>query len=648
MDNRTKMNFSQSPFFDKDVKNGSLPPVEERLPINPLIVKPWEQIGSYGGEMTYAEINPRFCHYMRHINEAPLLEIGESRDFHHYSRMDGPIGPGIFESFEVDQTGQSHTFIIRKGIRWSDGIPVTTQDVLYAVKDVLQHPQIHPFLTNSEDAFIMLPEWEWLNWGEEKVKLDVLDDYTFRLFFAKPYHSFVLQQVRNSRWQMLLRPAHYLKQYHEYYADTEKLRKQMEEKGFSAEDWGRFYNEIDPAVREAGYFLPARIPEIWKYPTLDPWVYEEGSNIEWGFLRRNPYYYAVDTKGNQLPYIDKIKRHILPDVQVLRQSVEEGKVSFSSCFLKITDAPVYKQKEKENGYCTMLLRLWQIQQVVLLINLCPKQENLRPIVQDVRFRQALSLSMNREEMQDKLFLGYGVKSQMTAGREKPYYQEKFAASYVEYNVKQANMLLDSMGLSKKNEDGIRYLNEKELIELQLVYYLVTPMADEAVALINEYFKKIGIKLVIIRLSHGSEMGSFQSANQHIFSVWEMSGDDPLIPYQVGGLSDPVPLWWKWYETGGREGVEPVKEAMELYQLRDQLKSSNKKEERIRIAGEIYRLQAENLWIIGTVAEVPQPFVYSNKLKNISSAEEKGYFTSTVLCAARQWYLDENHINRREL
>ncbi len=627
--------YGEAPELAARVQMGTLPAVEKRLPENPLVVRSWEETGTYGGTVRYAEINPRFCHYLRHINEAALLETGPSDRWHHYSRMDGPVLPGVLEKFESSADAREHTFWIRKGLRWSDGEPVTTRDVRYAVRDVLLHPEIQPFLTNSEGSLILMPEWEWLFWGDAPVVLEERDEYCFTLRFAQPYPAFITQQVRSARWQMLLRPFHYLRRFHKAYADPEELSAQMCEAGFGPAQWGAYYNSVDPAVREAGYFLPARIPHIERYPTLDPWVYEPGATLEHCRLTRNPYFYAVDEAGNQLPYISAVERTLKGNHEELMQHILQGKSDFAGCFLKLADQPILNKAGRQHDFSVLSLRLWQVQQVVYLINQCPEQEILRPILQDVRFRQAVSLCIDREKLVRELFLGKGEPSQATAGKDKPYFRPEFARSFARYDLEKANSLLDEMGLTRRTAQGMRVLPGDEVLEL--VYFQVTPPADEAAAHLKEQLAKIGLELRVIRLDHGSQMGQWQLRNRHVFGVWEMPGDDPLIPYQVGGLSDPVPLWWKWYESRGRQGVEPSEPGKKLYALRDRMKQAQTDEQRYALAEELYRLQAQQLWVIGIAADTPQLFVARNGLGNLRCAAEKGYFLSTALLGARQWY-----------
>ncbi|MCA0755907.1 hypothetical protein KP806_12690 [Paenibacillus sp. N4] len=629
--------FREAPLSGERVRRGELPPLEARLPDNPLVMEAWDETGVYGGTVRYSEINTKFCHYLRHMLEAELLELGPSGRYHHYSRMEGPVRPGIFEHWACSDDGKAHTFRIRKGLKWSDGVPVTTEDVRYAYEDVVMHPEIRPLLTNSEGSVIFLPEWEWIAWGGTRTKLEIVDGREFRLVFGKSYPGFITQQIRSARWHMLLRPAHYLKAFHSSYRPPEELSQVMREKGFGPGQWGPFYQSIDPPVREAGYMIPAGIPDIERYPSLDPWLYEPGYTAAEAALVRNPYYYKVDQAGNQLPYIDRIERSAAADLNGLRERIRAGLIDIQTNFLKLKELSPLLEASKAGDCSVMLLPAWQGQQLAVTLNFCPEDDAIGEIVRDLQFRRALSLGIDRERIRREIFLGFGRTAQATAPSYLDYFRGEFESSCAAFEPEEANRLLDAMGLHRRDAEGWRLRPDGRRLELLMAYFHVTPPAADGAEAIAGDWAKLGLCVQVQALPTGREWGELQVTNRIIFSIWEMVGGDPLIPYHEGGLSDSTPLWWKWYETGGREGVEPLPAAKRLYECREVIKTSSDPAERTRMAEEIYRIQAEQLWLIGTVAGTPQPFVYNRRLGNVNSAAERGYFTSTVLGAAEQWY-----------
>lgn len=587
-----------------------------------------------GGKLYLAEITKGFCHYLRFMNEACLLETQDRRYWHHYSRIDGKVLPGLLEEYAVDVSGRHHSYKIREGLRWSDGVFVTTEDVRYALEDVLLLPELSKYLTNSRNSKIMLPEWEWLFWGDKPVKLHIADERRFTLEFSVPCYGFTQMQVRSARWQMLIRPAHYLKRFHYRYQEKETLDSMMRADGFGGRPWDAWYHAIDPPVREAGYFMPERVLRIWDYPSLDPWIYEKTSTPERSVLTRNPNYYEQNEDGELLPFIEKIVRKRYQTREELDDALLRGECGLAGCFLKCTDAMLSKEAVRKE-YELLWLRPWQVQQTVFLVNLCPEQEWLRPYVQDLRFRLAVSLSLDRGRMRDVVFGGDGTPAQIAPESYRPYYEEETGQKNAGYDPGKAEDLLEQMGLCFSGDGAdVRRFPNGEPACLELVYYPVTPMADEAVSFLEESLRRIGIGLRIIRLHDGSGMGDYQVRNRHTFMVWEQPGDDPFIPYQIGGLSDSCPLYWRWYETGGKEGVEPGLEVKKLYALRDRLKRAETEEERCRIGKEIYRLQSENLWVIGTVAGVRQPFLVHRQF--VTGLEEREDTLHSALSSVKTW------------
>lgn len=189
--------FSDSPYL----AGRGLPPVEERLPANPLVMETWMEHGRYGGTLTWTEYTIDHDTYLRHLNAVKLLEIAPSAANHRYDYLGATIQPSIIETWEQNAAATQFTFRIREGLRWSDGAPVTTADVRYAFDDVYFNEEITP----------QLPRWA--NWGGTPVEVEIIDDYSFSLTFAKPYGLF-LGQVTQQPAGWFMRPGHYMRQFH--------------------------------------------------------------------------------------------------------------------------------------------------------------------------------------------------------------------------------------------------------------------------------------------------------------------------------------------------------------------------------------------------------------------------------------------------
>lgn len=223
--------FGEAPILAKRVESGELPPVEERLPVNPVVMDVWDDVGRYGGVVRYTETNESYCLYLRHFVDSELLELAPSNAFHRYNFVGGEIVPGVLEYWSMSEDGRSVLLRIRKGLKWSDGVPVTTQDVKYAIEDVIKNPEIFPVIE------------KWANWGGKPVDLKIIDDYSFQLDFAAPNGLF-LYELSHWRWWRLLRPRHYLERFHKSYASSSDLAELMEKENYQPEEWGKFYSFV--------------------------------------------------------------------------------------------------------------------------------------------------------------------------------------------------------------------------------------------------------------------------------------------------------------------------------------------------------------------------------------------------------------------
>ena len=284
----------------------------------------------------------------------------------------------------------------------------------------------------------------------------------------------------------------------------------------------------------------------------------------------------------------------------------------------------------------MPLKFPAVTQLVIVPALCPKDPVLMSITQDVRFRQALSLALDREEIKEAIFLGTGRIAQATIWKGSVFFEEEFEKPFIEHDVKRANRLLDEMGLDRRDGDNFRLRPDDKTLTLMLIYYSeVSPFSSTAAELLTEYYRDIGIK-VLARGVSGQYFWKLHKSGEVDLTIWHLDGSIDGMHWYAG-FHVPAPFWWQWYETDGESGVEPPAPAKRVYELCDVIRSTTSEEERIMAGKEILRIQAENLWVIGTVADTKSPFVYSKRLGNISKAEQKNYNLNTVLDAAEQWF-----------
>ena len=331
------------------------------------------------------------------------MEIAPSASNHRYNFVGAEIQPSVLERWEQNDAADEFTFTIRKGLKWSDGVPVTTEDVRYAFEDNYFNEEITPTLPT------------WAKWGGEPVKLSIVDDYTFSLSFAKPYGLF-LSELTGRAPGHFMRPAHYMKQFHTTYTDIADIEGVMKEQGYSADEWGKFYNSYDVVSKDAAMYVPTRFPNAIEAPSLHPWNVVDEPNPSEFILERNPYFYKIDPTGKQLPYIDRGHRIFVTDLEVMTAKIVAGETDLQFQFIRLGDFPLFKSNEDKGGYRTLALPAWQDQLLIYFASLTPEDEVYAEIVQDKRFRQAVSMAIDPHRGEEVGVPGFRARGAVRAAQ----------------------------------------------------------------------------------------------------------------------------------------------------------------------------------------------------------------------------------------
>lgn len=597
----TAQMYSEAPMLAERVAAGELPPVEERLPDNPLVVEVAEEIGKYGGTLRKphswvegnSELNMIRTEFM--LKSYPLPGFVEE-----------DIQPNVLEDWMVSDDGTKYTLTLRRGMRWSDGEPVTTEDVRFHFEDYLHH----------EELTSVFPSW--LRPGGQPAELTIVDDHTFILEFAVPYGLFPLrmQSIHYGHYPNLISPAHYMKQWHIDYTDLEDLQPYLQAEGLDADEWRELYFlKNTPGAGSIRGLNP-------DYPTLFPWVVQPVTTSGITVYERNPYYWKVDAAGNQLPYIDRIRMELVQDQEMITMKILSGEVDYEGGAggLPITNLPLYRENEDRGNYVTRILPPTMIVNPVnYFANLSHSDPAWRAIIQDKRFRQALSLGINREEINQLVFFGMGVPRQSTDIDGSPFWRPAFSTSYASYDPDRANALLDDMGLEQRDSEGWRLRPDGQRVSLPVEFFEVNANLIPTTELVVEYWRDLGIEATM-RVIDPALWFERQGANETVMSVWHEDLVRPGVPFFWYVPHDPgisyAPLWQRWYVTEGREGEEPPELIQRLFQLYETVVETPDEEQRIAAGAEILELQAEHLFSIGTVGEVPGVLIASRDLRNI--------------------------------
>ena len=591
----------EAPVLTKLVKAGKLPPLEQRLPPNPVVVKPVNELGKYGGTLNIGikEQYSWFGDPQSAIGPDGLLRF--SSDFQE-------ILPNLIRKWEWSNDGKTVTVHLLEGAKWSDGQPFTADDVQFFYEDVL---------LNKELYANMLGRWAP---GGEPMKLTQLGKYTIRYDFAVPYPVIELEWAHYHGGQYSWGPKHYLKNFHPKYTDESTLEAKVKEGGFDS--WVQLF--------KAKSKICSMIPCAKGLPTMSAFVVEE-SKPEFHRLKRNPYYWKVDTAGNQLPYVDEVTLAMYSDPEVLSLKSIQGEFDIFGQNADLANFPVYKNNQDKAGYNMMIWKTTNANFMGFQFNLTMKDPVKRKIVNDRRFRIAVSHAFDREEVNDARFFGMVEILNTTAHPDSPFYVEEFAKAHIEHDPKKSNNLLDEMGLTERDSDGYRKMPDGRTLEFAFVGEDLAPWAPPVVELVTAYLKDVGIKVTAKFVSRDLYRAISKSNDvefgQHVvwgfFNLFQ-SCPNAFVPCTEDFNLHWSKLWSRWYETKGAQGEEPPPIIKELHKMFVAMRSTTYQEKRIEYAREIQRVHAEERFIISTLGPDLKPILVNKRLGNVPTKGVHGY------------------------
>ena len=611
------ISFNEAPILASMVSSGELPAVEDRLPDEPLVIFPLEQNGPYGGTLTVTQNFPDFWGPQSYMNLEELLAFD----------WDDPsnVLPNIVKGWDLSADGRSLTLFLRPGHRWSDGDPFDADDFLFWYEDILQNEDLTPSISRM---------WKP---GDELMGMQKVDDQTVRFSFAVAFPGMVYALGdRPSRGIHSRGPfdvSHHLKQFHiDYNTDADSLAK---EEGFEA--WSQLFRQkrtYNDDIQELGL------------PNLAPWI-PEVTAVDHTVLVRNPYYFKIDPAGNQLPYIDRVRGNLAGNFEIVAAKVLAGEPDFGSGpfggGVNLDKLPVLVKNADANNYRVSIQPgafAWTALEVVLNLNHTTEDPVIRSLFNDLRFKQALSHGINRDEINQFVFLGVAEPSAATVSPTSPYYEERFANAFIEYDPDLAKQLLDEVGLAT-DSDGYRLRPDGERLNLIIETASFVEAHAQAAELIVDQWDQIGIKATA-HTTAGGEMWQIYDRNIAHISIWRLGAAffprTLMEPPFWGVIQFQGRLWQQWIYSDGAEGEEPPSEMLEAVNLWREIPFTLDRGEVIRKGKRALELLSENLWIIGVVTSPPEVKYARNTLKNVNLDKLPDVFYG--LAGAFQWALDE--------
>ena len=585
--------FTEAPKLKALVDAGKLPKVEERLPKSEdIMVEYMDSIGTYGDAFTFTYSGKNAQWFYGKITEEALFRF----------KTDGTVEPNVAKGFDINDDATVYTIYLREGMKWSDGMPFTADDVLFFYYEMCI-PET--FGKSLWDCFKVKDEQ-----GNESIaEFEKVDDYTFKVKFQAPKPTFLEELAINGKW--CFAPAHWYKQILPKFIGEEAAEKKAKEMG---------YSDAVAMNKETGYYywnVPGR-------PTLRPWVVFENSpnndcDGDYFVLERNPYYWKVDEKGQQLPYIDELRFIKIQDAQQGLLKILDGTVDVAA--VSYADYDVLVENMDRGGYefVEWASVSWADLVSQLHLNQTVKDEKKRALFQNPDFRQALSIAVDREEYAEIISDGFAQGRQAAPAKGAMGYTEEWANKWTEYNPEKAKQLLESCGLVM-GADG--YYDFADGTDFVLNIQTFTDAnADDSAELLMKYFGEVGIKTTYKPVDR-SVLDNMTTSNDHEAVLAPVTPATTfsiiLRPDTVVPVRNYAP-WYgavgNWVASKGKEGVEPTGDLKKLCELYDQLRAAITAAEKEKIALEMLKLHEKNIWVIGYMEALPTLIVKDKRIKN---------------------------------
>lgn len=503
----------------------------------------------------------------------------------------------ILADYRVEE-GRIFTFRLRRGHRWSDGAPFTTEDLRFWWEDIALDPELRP----------VGPPVEMLVDGEPP-RVEVIDELTIRYTWSKP-NPFFIPAIARASPLFIYAPAHYLKQFHKKYVDEATLAELVEADG--ARDWVQLF-------LRRGRLNKFNNPDL---PTLQPWMLATRPPAQRFVAVRNPYFHRVDASGRQLPYIDRFVLEVV-DGKLIPAKTGAGETDLQSRGLSFKDYTFLKESEARSG---LDVRLWKEARgahLALYPNLNAADPVWRRLFRDRRFRLALSLAVDREMLSQYLYFGLATPSNNTILPESPLWSEEVGGACLGHDPARANALLDELGLAE-GEDGVRLLPDGRPLELVVETAGEDREQVDVLELLRDDFARIGFR-IHTRPSEREVLRNRIFSGEALMTIWygiENGVPTPeTSPREFAPTSQyDQPQWPKWgqyYETRGEAGEPPdMPEARRLLELFDAWRQAVSREEQESVWREILATYAPQCWTIGLVKDVLQPVAVRRTLRNV--------------------------------
>jgi peptide/nickel transport system substrate-binding protein len=561
------------------VQQGKLPPVAQRVGQDPIVIQPAHEVGKYGGTLNKVWFGPSDMPLGRFFTGPTGLLLWD------YEWK--TVRPHLARSYTVSPDNKTFTVQLRRGMKWSDGAPLTADDIVFWFEDLYGNEELSPGPN------------ELISIGGKSVTARKVDDMTVEFIAPAPFPLFLetlatpVSALYFGPIRMWPAPKHYLSKFHAKYvgkAEADRLAAAAGHPGWAA--------HLLQKVRFQGNTeLPVLFPWVLKNTMSDPNVL---------VLERNPYSIWVDTDGNQLPYIGTVRhtRVESPDIMLLKTTA--GEIDFGELVYTVPQLPVLIQNQDKGKY--KVYRDPEQAGVGIFLNLSYEADPvIGDLLRNVDFRRALSMGIDRNQLNETFWLGTGTPSSAVPTRDNRYYPgDEWRTKWATLDLAQANQLLDKIGLTQKDSDGFRLRRDGKRLALQFMTFEEAIDMAQFAEMVKTQWKKIGVDLTLDPVSVDLMVErTEQNSAQVTFS--NAITDDPFFgsgsqapvshaPGQILGV-----LHEEWWKSGGAKGKEPPADVKQAIALWSKLGTAATIEERIKVGQDLAKFAVDNVMTIGVVS-----------------------------------------------
>ncbi len=592
--------YREAPGLAVITQSGRLPPVTDRLPATPLLVQPVERVGRYGGvwHTVFLDLQD---------TDVPYRLLGYEQ-LVRWDRQWTRVIPNVAAAVEASADKKTYTFSLRPGMRWSDGVAFTAEDLRFWYEHVYQAQK------PAEMRYL----------GEDLV-LEVIDSHTVRFHFPERPHGLFLEYLASPLGAGLLAyPAHYFKSLLPDYnpaADTAAKkagyagwRERFEAEGYTFA-WRRFF--LGKPVLNAWVFTNTA-------PTNADVALRAGTVLT---AVRNPYYWKIDTAGQQLPYLDQVEFRMATGIDEIVRLGLDGKLEMQYFYLSGEEhRRQFEAAAATNGF-RLFRRLHSLSSATALsLNLAHRDPGLRRLLVKREFREALSVAINRRRLIEEVGLGMGEPYQVAPRPESAFYHDRLARQFTEHDASRANSLLDDLGCRRPSENAFRL--RPDGVPLRLTILICdSPYFGElwraTAQRVAADWRSVGVEATVKETARRELYETKNRLNQQDAVIWEGEGGlDPILEpryYLPISWESNYGIPWFFYWSGDKGlGQEPPSAVYQQFQLFGKLREQTTQAGQQSVMKQILDIAADQFYVLGIALQKPGFGIANVRLRNVAS------------------------------